>query len=199
MQVPTIRMKPEEAQRKLEAYRGQLHQRADTEYAAAAQGYKAMAEGKILLDLDEVFATVPLDEKSRPKLAIARADRKEVHFVWEDNRFTFDASLVASGRVPRGSSLRLNIGAGGRKQPVDRWGNRGFAVVPMIPADVRPNVDLRKVHVLWEVEQWADSSKNKKVSRDPYLVQHLAGALWVVLAEWNLTPLELAITRGREP
>lgn len=207
MEVPTIMMPRQKALEKLEGYRERLRKGADAEYEAAVKGYEALAAGKVLLDLVDVYAGVDTDEKDRPALAIARADRNQVYFSWDQERFVFDAR---SNRYSRKNedTLVVRVDAGRRADvPKIRKAfpgvdgiypghSTGYALVPMVPADVRPNVDMKKCHVLWEVTAWADN-RISAVSSDPYLVQHLAGSLWVVLAEWDLTPLEQAITRGR--
>lgn len=197
MNVATIEMSRQKALDKLQSYRGQLQRRADSEYEAAVEGYKALADGKILLDLNDVFANVPTDHKDRPMLAIGRADRRQIEFRWSNQRFLFDARN--NGYGPPSGSLVVRVDAGRArdfKKASSEWDSRGYALIPMVPADVRPNVDMKKCHILWEVPEWADSRISRAPS-DPYLVQHLAGTLWVVLAEWELTPLEMAITRGR--
>ena len=75
--------------------------------------------------------------------------------------------------------------------------NRGYALVPLVPADVRPSGQLRNYFILWEVEQWSDRRIGAKPDIDPYLLRHLAGDLYVVEAEWDLTELERAIMSGR--
>lgn len=196
MNVPTIEITKSQALQKLESYREQLRRRADGEYEAAVKGYEALAAGKILIDLVEVFRDVPTDDKDRPMLAIARADRRQVQFEWSQrNQFRFDARSQYSAGRP-GPTLVVSVDAG-RQCKVQTWLSRGYALIPMVPADVRPNVDLKKCHVLWEVPVWADNRIRTTPPTDPYLVQHLAGSLYVVLAEWELTELERAITRGR--
>lgn len=75
--------------------------------------------------------------------------------------------------------------------------HRLSSLVPMVPADVRPSGNLKYYFVLWEVEQWSDTSLTAVPDRDPYLLQHLAGDLYIVVAEWDLTELERAIMTGR--
>jgi hypothetical protein len=77
----------------------------------------------------------------------------------------------------------------------------GFALVPMIPAAVRLTLPTgttdRDSFILWEVEEWADRRIGSRADRDPYLLRHLGGDLWAVLAEWDLTELERAVMAGR--
>jgi hypothetical protein len=199
-------MSRQQALNKLGKYREQLARRADNEYEAAVAGYQALADGKVLLDLEEAFVDVPTDAKDRPMLAIGRADRRQVYFSWLNRtRFQFSTAINSAGR--ESDTLVVTVGAGrefnntGKVKARDgvarsEWPVGGYALVPMVPADVRPNVDMKKCHVLWEVPEWADQRVGTSPT-DPYLIQHLAGSLYVVLAEWELTPLERAITRGR--
>lgn len=196
MEVPTIQMARQKALDKLGSYRSQLQKRADSEYEAAVAGYKALADGKVLLDLEEVFAECPRDEKQRPMLAIGRADRRQVALSWDGpGRYRFDARSNEWAAQPGPTNLVMMVGSGLVRDNAKPYGS-GYALIPLVPADARPNVDLKKCHVLWEVPEWADG-RISAAPVDPYLLQHLAGSLWVVLAEWELTPLEQAITRGR--
>jgi hypothetical protein len=83
------------------------------------------------------------------------------------------------------------------QHPNPRDAHNGYALIPMIPADVRPRDALENCYVLWEVEHWADRPIRATPDRDPYLLKHLAGDLYAVIAEWDLTELERAIMQGR--
>lgn len=203
MNVATITMPPHKAREKLAAYRDALKRRANEEYAAAAQGYEALAAGKALLDLDEAFRACPQDAKGRPKIAIARADRRRVTFRLQDGDHKvaiFDASDSALPRTYVGSLIVRVPYVDDPAKKVDVWSVRGHALVPIVPADIAPGVpgrNFKACHILWEVEQWADRPIGSRPDRDPYLLKHLAGSLYVVEGAWDLTPLERAITNGR--
>lgn len=188
MNVTPITMDPKVAKAKLDAYRQQLRRRSDDEYRAAVQGYKALAKGTRLISLMQAFQQAGLGADSRPRLAVARADRKEVRVertIWRTpSGFTF--SDPSSSRTAKGMTTLVAY-------PDPPQCKVGYALVPMVPADVRPNVALDKCLVLWEVEQWADRQVSVRPDRDPYLLKHIAGDLYAVLAEWDLTPLERAI------
>lgn len=197
MNVPLIEMNREEALVKIDAYAAQLRRRADEEYSAAVAGYRALADGKRLLNLTEAINHAGLGDDGRPRLAIARADRRQVKVetAWPsaDRRLLFDATSRNFHRWDYMGSLVIHI----------RWNDpqirmrTGYALVPMVPADVRPRGNLRDYFILWEVEEWADHRLRTEPDRDPYLLTHLAGDLYVVEAEWDLTPLERAIMSGR--
>ncbi|OWK42111.1 hypothetical protein FRUB_04189 [Fimbriiglobus ruber] len=68
----------------------------------------------------------------------------------------------------------------------------------MIPLDVRPKPGIpENACILWEVEQWADHRLDVAPDIDPYLLKHITGSLYAVIAEWDLTELERSILRGR--
>jgi hypothetical protein len=189
--VSTITMPKEQATAKLRAYQEQLRRRADAEYEAAEAGYAALAAGTPLLNLTEAFAQTGLGQDGRPKLAIARADRRQVTVTVRPRALVFN-SLRRSSYGYNGS-LVITIHGPGANQT---W-KSGHALVPMVPADVRPNANLRDYFILWEVEEWSDRPLLAQPDRDPYLLKHLAGDLYVVVAEWDLTELERAIMTGR--
>jgi len=201
MDIQTITMPAHEAREHLRQYRRQLHRRADAEYEAAAKGYEKLAEGKVLLDVGSAIRSAPVDEKGRPKLAIARSDRRQVRYQQEHSlTAVFDSSdeRATHGRA----SLRVEVRML-QLPPPNASGYRhveGYALVPMVPAGVRTEVrnrQLRTCFTLWEVEAWADRSFRAMPDPDPYLLEHVGGDLYAVLASWDLTPLERAIMAGR--
>src|SRR5262249_35431596 len=83
----------------------------------------------------------------------------------------------------------------------DTWKTwvEGYALVPMVPLDVRPKVGvLEGWHILWEVERWADDEIRVQPDIDPYLLKHVTGSFYAVIAEWNLTRLQRSIMRSRD-
>jgi hypothetical protein len=175
------------------------------EYEAALKGFEALAKGTRLIDLDDVMANCPLDDKSRPRLAIARHDRKQVKFEWRFGTsgalFHTDFERAGEASNPLESlTVRVNMGREQGRRTSDGWGARveGYALVPMIPLDVRPRTGVpEKGYILWEVEQWSDRRLDVSPDIDPYLLKHITGSLYAVIAEWNLTELERSIMRGR--
>ena len=195
MNVPTIEMEPDAAQAKLDAYKQQLRRRADEEYEAAVAGYEVLAAGKPLINLTDAFNHTGLGDDGRPRLAIARADRKHVMVISrQDGQVRFDATAANYSTWGYVGALVIDV----RLDGVERRALRtGYALIPMVPADVRPKGNLRNFFILWEVEEWADRRFQTEPDLDPYLLQHIAGDLYAVIAEWDLTELERAIMAGR--
>jgi hypothetical protein len=200
MNVDLITMDPDEAREQLRDYRAQLHRRADLEYEAVVQGLEELAKGHRLLDVRDAIERGGFDERGRPRLAIARADRRQVEFQWQgwgsdvarfDARFRRHESstLLLEFPVPQPAQARHRPG----------WETRGFSLVPMIPARVRNQVQFRErdVYVLWEVEAWSDTPLRAVPDRDPLLLRRLRGDAYAVLAEWDLTALERMVMTGR--
>lgn len=203
MNVPTIAMDPEQARQKLRAFREARHKDAEAEYAAAVAGYEQLAAGRTLVLLGEAIRAGGFDEKHRPRLAVCRADRKEVMYrAWgRDHEAVFEANATAiysvAGKYSPELVRRVEIPEEQRK-----W-VQAYAMVPMVPPDVRPATgQLRDWYILWEVDEWSDRPRTAPPPRDPYLLQHVRGDLYAVLAEWDLTDLERAVMaeiRGPQP
>lgn len=211
MDVETISMPKEAALEKLHAYKSKLQRmkiskanaEAAEEYKAAIKGYEALAKGTKLIDIQDVFENCPRGEDHRPKLAIIRADVKQVYFKWRNNSTVYEFS-DADNRYRRSTSTRIVQSKANQFIEVgtENWNRykdiEGYALTPMIPLDVRPvRLDLKNHFILWEVEKWADVQIKAKPDVDPYLLKHLAGTLYAVIAEWELTELERSILKGR--
>lgn len=71
-----------------------------------------------------------------------------------------------------------------------RW--RATALVPTPPLNLRPKRGLANYHVLWEAE-WT-----RIVPHDPLLLRRIGRSdMWVVVAAWELTPVERAALATR--
>src|SRR5262249_17862424 len=97
-------------------------------------------------------------------------------------------------------TVRVNMGREHGRRDSNGWGTRveGYALVPMIPLDGRPRTGVpEKAYIRWEVEQWSDRRLDVAPDIDPYLLKHVTGSLYAVIAEWNLTEIERSIMRAR--
>jgi hypothetical protein len=201
MNVSTFTMNKAEAEKKLVAYKQQLKRRTSEEYDIAAKAYALVAKGHAILNLVEVFTQTGLGEDLRPRLAIARADRKEVEVTVRSDSRNLTFSTLNGSRSEwnyQGDLLVRVPYEYTDEQRSSRLWKSGFSLVPMIPADVREDVagQDKDYFILWEVEHWSDRSLTSRPSRDPYLMKHIAGDLYAVMAEWDLTELEASIMAG---
>jgi hypothetical protein len=166
-------------------------------------GYRALAQGHSIIDLYDVFRNVPADAKGLPKLAIGRAHWINCHYDrdWPlhsakfcQDRFRpsrdkhgFKLISIPSSVMPATAS-RYYTGNDGKNY--QRRDGDGRAIVPIIPANIRPKASLERYHILWEAD-W------DVVPRDPLLLRQLHGTLYAVLAQWDLTDLERMVLSHR--
>ena len=190
MDVATIEFDPDAVAIQLKEYRRRKHKDAESEYSAAEKLLAAAVDnGKPIVNVADAIAFGEFDDKGRPLLAIARADRKQVRV---DRRgyspfITFDATAHGGRqtetlvRTIERSVLRKN----------SKWCN-GYATVPMVPPRVRPKTgQLKDWFILWEVDIWHDQPIVDP-PHDPWLLKHIDGDFYSVLAGWDLSPIERA-------
>lgn len=195
MTLEKITMDHDDARARYEAYLAMPEAKRTPEDVAAMRGFKALADGKELLDLDKAMADAGVGADRMPRLAIARADQASVRF--SPNRLAGGGEFTTDGRAyrGRGAAIRTVIPSGTfESKALADWGDahRLRAHLPTIPPEHRPAPEhLKHYHVLWEAV-W-----KPQPPVDPFLLRHLAGSLYVVLAQWDLTPLEQAVLRGR--
>ena len=195
MNVTTMEMDPDQAKAKLKEYRRELHHAADATYESIAAGYKAMAQGLRLLDIRQAIDEGGFFDDGWPRLAVARADRREVSCQRSTNRLAFNARR----RDERAASLLVELAISTPAQT--EWWRRKHTMVPLVPAQVKQqlrqnnrSMKLENYHILWEVEEWYDS-RVIEPPIDPFLLKHVGGTLYAVLAEWDLTELERSVLR----
>jgi hypothetical protein len=201
MNVAQIKMSAAKARKRFDEYTEALASReATAEDTAALLGYKALADGKDVLDLFQVFRDTPADAQGRPRLAVARAHWSHVAVRREsDGRATWvQLERFAGwgdfyGRLAWHRRIRFPVETLHASARPGRAGSGGdlSAIVPTIPPPVRPPRALHRYVVLWEAD-W------QVAPVDPLLLRHLAGPLYVVLASWDLTELERSILAARE-
>jgi hypothetical protein len=203
-----LSMPIEEARDKAKAYRDALMSRRPKlsapelrAYSDALAVFDELSSGHKLIDVGQAIALGGYDEVGRPMLAIARADRRDVRFRWsarheiEFNSHRYPGSGVESPQL----ALRFATWET-QEQPRDASGWRlsreGWAMVPLVPPEVRPHTGRpRDWFILWEVEAWSLRREQADVDRDPALLRHVVDDVYAVIAEWDLTDVEMAVLR----
>lgn len=148
---------------------------------------KLIAAGKkIVYGVGSIVAAGLGDDKL-PKLAICRADAPTCFLnAWNGGgRMSITEWVRARAKI--GTRFEFPTGTfPGMKSGTFR------AMVPHIPPDIRPKRGLENYHVLYEAE-W-----QPVVPKDPILMRRIGVSdLWIVLATWNLTPIERAVIASR--
>ena len=171
--------------------------------------YRELSKGMRILSLPSTIRDGGLDAEKLPKLAICRASADWCRLErFSDNGtlgICFYDDVVARWSRPT-ISQRITIPAAFSAPEVTNFTYRRNnnlpelssrrAMVPSIPAYLRP-VDIatpNKYFILWEAE-WT-----KAPPVDPILLRRVSkgdNTNWVVLAQWDLTPLEQSMLAGR--
>jgi hypothetical protein len=147
--------------------------------------YRQIAKGHQVISVEDAIRKAGVDELGRPKLAIMRADQKEVIC---DTGYT-DWVTFKNVYGSRAAEWCFRIPWRNRGGP-NRWQD-SRALLPRIPPQFRPaHGDLSNYHLLWEAD-WTD------IPRDPYLLKRLSKDAWVVLAAWDLTDVEVSVLRAQ--
>lgn len=148
------------------------HKTSDPALKAA---YTEAQAGNTLIDLQDVMAKAGFDKKTQlPVLCIARANRK-----WGWYRAHIQGEMEFE---------EFRIKNPKRERSGGEWVR---ALVPSIPAHIAEGRDLDEYFVLWEAE-WED-----ELPTDPWLLRHIGGTLFVVVAHWNLSEAEKALLSAR--
>ncbi len=168
---------------------------------ALAASYRAIADGSSLIDIEATMRETPLHDNGLPKLAIVRADFKQVFL-----RLHHDGSGVMAGSQEFAERNRIKVRAGkarielppntfARVNPAtgmgwgyDHFWNTHRAPVPIIPPQYRPADAYANYHLLWEVDTWT-----RIAPKDPLLLRQITGSIFAIVAQWDLTELERAI------
>jgi len=141
---------------------------------------QALEEKLPVIDLEKALRSGGVDPKMQlPKLAIAHANANNVFCrVLTDGSINFSGIVTIQDMMPT-SFIREWFGS-----PIE-----AEAPVPMIPLEIRPK-NLSRYDILWE-PLW------KRIVRpiDPYLITHVTGVFFQIIATWNVTEAEVRAMR----
>lgn len=196
MELATLEIGKDEARERLAEYEAQLKIERTAQDEAIAMGYRAAARGMPVIRLSGTVQAGGYFENGMPKIAIVRADAREVYCRWSNGHGGRSSDLIFAdhddwqanrGALVGSRSVRVHV----ENAPAQRGGlwQAASTIVPLVPPRHRPKMRrLRNCHVLWEVESWT-----RQPPKDPALLRHIRGDLWAVLAVWDLTELERAV------
>lgn len=163
--------------------------------------YRRLRDGKSVVDVFASMKKVPLNSDGEPRLAIFPLGSKTVHF-----RKQADGGGVFGGttdlwRAPRfDKHVVLPAGTFGTqgRWPIEHAGKGVMSdrrmTIQTLAAPVPPRfVPERRgpYFVLQEVDRW-----EPEPTKDPALLYRATNNLFVIEAEWDLSPLERAFIRG---
>ena len=180
MDVEKLTMERDRAQLLYQAYQENRGHMTDDDRAIAAI-YKRIAAGKLVIRALASITAAGLGTDDLPKLALMRADCRKVQCSMRNNEVHFRS--VDLSRT-KDKNIRVPM-PGASSATRDR-----IADVPLIPVHLRPRKAIEKYHVLWEAD-W------NQYPVDPYLLRRFGEDAWLVVAAWDLTPVERAVMSTR--
>lgn len=164
--------------------------------AEIRKAYRAIGQGRMVIQALASIIAAGAKADGTPKLAICNAAETRCRLeitesgkamMWPSRNGrppnTTDRTNVF--RFPEGTFLPFT------KRDAYDWRHPYEAVVPLIPPHLRPRTALDKYHILWEAE-WG-----RVIPVDPMLLRRLSGDMWLVVAAWDLTPVERAAMAHR--
>ena len=207
MELQTIAMPVEEAKQAFHEYRRAVRSAktavVNSEDAQIARCYKALSEGRLVVNLDDAMRQAGEDENGLPRLAISRAERTRLAMDrdWRTGQvlmYPADLAYWVNSHPYRDQVFRFEDIFSVREGVITRPGwehmiaGQFEAIVPNIPPALRPPHDLKNYHLLWE-PKWEVRRNRAGAPGDPALLKHLGGPLYAVLATWDLSPVEQAV------
>ncbi len=180
-----------------------LKKRQDRHLKIMKESMYFAKQGKALLNVYEVMKKAGLNKNNEPRLAIARADINEVLFRKKDTGtgiFEMEQGYSRSGwstdvDLPQ-ETFKVHWKRQTNEDGIEsRWQIENEKIktkVPLIPADLMPEGDLKNYYILWEVKSWEMLPEVK----DPFLLKRISQNMFVILGAWDITELERAIVGG---
>lgn len=205
--LPKITLPKDQAKEEWEKYLKVLKTREEKFLKIMKDAHYQMSKGKELIDIYKIMNEVGLNENNQPRLAIARADLKEVHFEKRDEgagRFgtseqynSVQASAKDMIELPQ-KTFDIHWERRNKEQNLSvNWNIKNKIIktkVPIVPLELLPKGSLSNYYILWEAKVWEDLPETK----DPILLKRISENLFAILGCWDLTDLEQSILRGRE-
>lgn len=198
MQTVLIKSSAHQARQKWLEYRDAVREGCGTKSdEILSKAFYALSRGRRVLDLGETMRSAGLDEQLRPRLAICRADKRLVRFVYWSYAPSFYPGGIGSPHWSKLARRKINMTQLPRRTFEEHWAQswewrqqvRLSARVPSIPPSIRPSRKrLKHYKILWEVD-WED------VPADPILLSPIGGHFYAVVAQWDLTELERSMLR----
>jgi hypothetical protein len=164
--------------------------------------YDLLRKGKVIIRALESIKQAGLNRDFLPKLAITPANAEFCYLTRYSN------GAIRMSPRERWARIKKNVVEfrsetflfPAESFPLRNWGSGKHrdsdshhkAQVPVIPAYLKPKRGLANYHILWEAE-WEPVPPT-----DPYLLRRIGKAdLWLVVAHWELTEVEMAALSTR--
>jgi hypothetical protein len=198
MDLAKVALDPTDAEAQYKQYLEVVKVRKEKQYEDLKKVYRALKQGYKVIDIFQAFEQTGAED-NHPKLAIAKADDRQVFFIKElgGGRFSsendswrerVDDVTIPGGMFP---DWELTDEARGRSN----WNIKDRVIttnVPIVPGHLLPEGKLENYYVLFEAPEWNPIA----ATDDPYLLRRINANTFIVLAEWDVTDVEKIVMRG---
>jgi hypothetical protein len=205
MDIPTIEVKKEDAEREYKEYSELVKQREEEHLEILKKCNWHLKEGRKLLNIFDVIKQGGVDILNKePKLGIGRADWTNLIF----SKYRFKTGIFAdekcSGTWSKKEFIQLPPNyfdeEWAQRDKEHSWFDpiRQYikTSIPIIPAILTPNAELSNYYILFEIFSWDEMIDRRRVGNDPILLKRLSENMFVILASWEVSPLEQAVLEG---
>jgi len=198
--IKKISLPKEQAKEEWRKYNKILKERQDKFLKVMKESMYHIKEGRNLIDVYEAIGKAGLNEKKEPRLAISRADLREIIFrKTDEGSGSFNMNGTINGYkddvgLPQKTfdiHWKREDGAEENSWRIDKKILK--TKVPIIPIQLVPEGKLENYYILWEVKEWEELPEAKK---DPFLLKRVSENLFAILGAWEVTELEQAVIRG---
>ncbi len=202
MDVKTVSMPESEAEKHYKEYLEVVKTRKEKHLEDLKKVYKALKDGKKIIDIYDAFKKTGVGEDGSPKLAITQAHRKQAGFRKEAGGGGIFSSRttgwnwqerVIDVRLPAETFPEWKDKKGEVPNYASEIERRDIVTkAPIVPAHLMPQGKLENYYLLWEVDEWTAITK----AVDPFLLRRINANTFIVLASWDLTEVEQIVMRG---
>lgn len=209
--VTKLEMTPEDAEQEYKAYVEAVKTRKEKYLEDLKKVYYNLKRGRNVIDIFSAMKIAGTNEQGEPNLAIVRADVPVVYFhkqsegsgyfCWTKRKnvsWGDDPTRGSYGPVAEDVQLPGDTWKKWEEMEDTRWAEIVRPIikanVPTVPAHLLPQKPLEGFYILFEPSEW---STTKLPKADPFLLKRINLNMFAVFAEWDLTPIELAVINGR--
>lgn len=202
MDLKKVTLKTEDAEAEYKKYLEVVKTRKEKQYEDLKKVYRALSKGYKVIDIFKAFEDTG-SENNHPRIALARADSREVFFrkeVGGGGRFTVGDTndwqfreTAADVVIPGGLLPEWELVDPARGRGNFNIKDRNITTkVPVIPGHLLPEGKLENYYILFEADEWNPIA----ATDDPYLLKRINANTFIVLAEWDVSDVEKIVMRG---
>lgn len=197
-----ITLPTDEALEKYKEYTSSVQRSRTAMDRLMIQSYRALSKGHGIINVPAAIKKAGVHANYKPRLAIMRADCEAVFFHRDGSAGYYSNNsryyLRSINKTAQKKRLQFAMPGNTFQEPISGQYPRDYysthtAPVPPIPPIHRPADAFSKYCILWEVDKWEAIAP----PADPMLLRPLGQTgLYVVVAHWDLTPLEQMVMGG---